>query len=551
MNWQINPFSILLIFFSILQVVVGWTAWQRRRAPGSLPLALFLFAVAQWCLFYAFELAAAGIPDKVTISKIEYLGICSSPVFYLWFAVEFFRQEKMRFKTRHLLFWIIPLLTLALAATNEWHHLIWTQLTPVPGSSLSLVLYDHGIGFWVAAGFIYLTIAVGSLFILRSAVRRRRLYRNQTLALMLGIPMPWIGNILYLFNLGFSGFDLTEFGFGITGIVLAWALYRLQLFNIVPVARDKVIEWMHECLVVVDSQQHILDANPAMFHLLAEISPDRDGQKGAAVIGSTVEKVLIHFSKLAELFKAGSEGLYELQTGDGDRRFDFEVRITALHNQAQDIIGWMAILHDITDLNQARETAFDARGQAVEAAAENSRLNEQMKQLASTDTLTGLNTRRHFFELAAAAFKKTASQGSPASAIMVDLDHLKRVNDDFGHITGDQVLQVVAGTCIASIRQIDILGRYGGEEFVILLPETSADRAMRVAERLCSRIASLELEFEGRRLQITASAGVAEIVGAKGTLDMLISQADQALLSAKKAGRNRVQCYNCDVQDRE
>ena len=258
-------------------------------------------------------------------------------------------------------------------------------------------------------------VTVGSVFILRSAVRLRHLYRNQALALVLGIPLPWIGNILYVFNLGIPGLDLTEFGFGITGFVLAWALYRLQLFNIVPVARDKVIEWMHECLVVVDSQQHILDANPAMVHLLAEISPDEVAQTSAKVIGSTVEKVFIHFPKLAELFKAGSAGQFELQTGEGARRLDFDARISALHNQAQDIIGWMAILHDITDLNQARETAFDARDQAVEAAAENSRLYEQMKQLASTDTLTGINTRRNFFDLATAAFKKI---GQPWTAYL-------------------------------------------------------------------------------------------------------------------------------------
>jgi diguanylate cyclase (GGDEF)-like protein len=543
MNWQINPFSIVLIVFSGLLLAVGWIAWQRRRAPGSLPLALFLFAVGQWSLFFAFELAVAGIPEKITISKIEYLGICSSPVLLLWFAVEFFRQEKLTFRLWHLLLWVIPLVSLVLAATNEWHHLIWTRFTPVPGSDLSLVLYDHGVGFWVAVGFDYLMVTVASIFILRAAFRLRYLYRSQALALVFGIPLPWIGNILYVFNLGSPGLDFTEFGFGITGIILAWALYRLQLFNIVPVARDRVIEWMHECLVVVDKQQRIVDANPALFRLLAEISPD--GVASAAVIGSQVERAFLHFPQLAGLFKAGKEGQFEIRTGDGEGRADFDVRISALHNRAQDAIGWMAILHDITDLNRARETAFNARDQAVEAAAENSRLYEQMKQLASTDTLTGLNTRRHFFDLATVAFEKTLRQGLPIAAIMVDLDNFKQVNDEFGHMFGDHVLQVVADSSKASIRQIDILGRFGGEEFVVLLPETSAQLAARVAERLCRRIANLEMEFEGRRLQITASAGVAEITGTSETLDMLIDRADQALLSAKRAGRNQVQCYNC------
>src|SRR6185436_6503614 len=113
---------------------------------------------------------------------------------------------------------------------------------------------------------------------------------------------------------------------------------------------------------------------------------------------------------------------------------------------------------------------------------ERARLFQEVQNLALTDPLTGLNNRRHLFELGRVEFSRAERMKRPFSCMMLDIDHFKKVNDDYGHQIGDEVLQEFARFCLASVREVDLLGRYGGEEFIILLPETSRDISVHVAE---------------------------------------------------------------------
>ena len=187
----------------------------------------------------------------------------------------------------------------------------------------------------------------------------------------------------------------------------------------------------------------------------------------------------------------------------------------------------------------------DAVGRQAGVAIQNSRLYEEIQQLAATDPLTGLYNRRHFYTLASHEFNMARRFNQSITAIMVDIDHFKRVNDTYGHLVGDIVLQNVANRCNESLRQSDILCRYGGEEFVILMIGTSLESALQIAERLRKRIADTPIETEGKSISITVSLGVAALgpymhpVSLTG-LDILINRADQALFTSKQNGRNRV-----------
>jgi len=187
----------------------------------------------------------------------------------------------------------------------------------------------------------------------------------------------------------------------------------------------------------------------------------------------------------------------------------------------------------------------DAVGRQAGVAIQNSRLYEEIQQLAATDPLTGLYNRRHFYTLASHEFNMARRFNQSITAIMVDIDHFKRVNDTYGHLVGDIVLQNVANRCNESLRHSDILCRYGGEEFVILMTGTSLESALQIAERLRKRIADTPIETEGKSISITVSLGVAALgpymhpVSLTG-LDILINRADQALFTSKQNGRNRV-----------
>jgi diguanylate cyclase (GGDEF)-like protein len=168
------------------------------------------------------------------------------------------------------------------------------------------------------------------------------------------------------------------------------------------------------------------------------------------------------------------------------------------------------------------------------------RLFQEFRQLATTDPLTGLHNRRHFFSLASNEFSRTCRYNRPLAALMLDIDHFKKVNDSFGHAAGDRVLSEVAQCCREALRSTDINGRYGGEEFVFLLPETDQDAAQAFAERLRRTIADLPIALEGHALHITASLGLASQTNDCPSLEALLDRSDQALYAAKRSGRNRV-----------
>jgi diguanylate cyclase (GGDEF)-like protein len=171
------------------------------------------------------------------------------------------------------------------------------------------------------------------------------------------------------------------------------------------------------------------------------------------------------------------------------------------------------------------------------AALEKVRLLGEVQQLAITDSLTGLHNRRHFFEQAEREFQRAYRYRRPLCAIMLDIDRFKQVNDTHGHAVGDQVLRAVSARCRESLRDIDLLGRYGGEEFVGLLPEIDVDGAHNAAERLRQRVAERPIDTNRGPVAATISLGVACLENCSD-LATLINRADEAMYTAKKAGRN-------------
>jgi diguanylate cyclase (GGDEF)-like protein len=176
-------------------------------------------------------------------------------------------------------------------------------------------------------------------------------------------------------------------------------------------------------------------------------------------------------------------------------------------------------------------------------AIQNAQLHAEVQRQAITDTLTGLYNRRGFFELGYREVERARRFKRPLSAMMIDLDMFKQVNDTYGHLIGDKVLMRTAHHCQQELRQIDLLGRYGGDELIALLPETSLDYARQVAERLRHSIAQTILVATPESVKVTFSVGVATL-HREDELESLIERADRALYTAKQSGRNRVFAIN-------
>ncbi len=176
----------------------------------------------------------------------------------------------------------------------------------------------------------------------------------------------------------------------------------------------------------------------------------------------------------------------------------------------------------------------------VAIAIDNAKLFEEVQLMATTDELTGINNRRQLFQAGREKFEHARRSGLPFSAIMFDIDHFKKINDNLGHATGDEILHALAETCFHEIRKADIFGRYGGEEFTILLPNTTLEQAKNLAERLRARVENTPFRTNRGEISITISLGVAQISDDIPDLASLIDRADTALYAAKQSGRNQV-----------
>lgn len=183
----------------------------------------------------------------------------------------------------------------------------------------------------------------------------------------------------------------------------------------------------------------------------------------------------------------------------------------------------------------------DTFAEQAATAMENARLFGKVKRLSLTDGLTGLLNRRHFFELAQREFQRAKRYGSGLGLLMVDLDNFKQYNDTYGHLCGDEILKMVASRLKQSLRTTDILGRYGGEEFSIVVHEARSEEIEALAQRLLESVSESAIVTRECKvpLNITISVGVALLAGDDPTLESLIERADNALYRAKRNGKNR------------
>ncbi len=196
------------------------------------------------------------------------------------------------------------------------------------------------------------------------------------------------------------------------------------------------------------------------------------------------------------------------------------LNLAALRDDENEAVGIVGSAHDIT----YRKT-----------------LERELREIADTDDLTGISNRRHFLEIARHELKRAKRFHRSLSVVMLDVDHFKAVNDTRGHAVGDDVLRTLAHTCLKALRDMDVIGRYGGEEFAILLLETDEKQAFKVTERLRKAVQKMAIDTDAGPVRITVSQGIATATGAESDIPELLARADTALYAAKNNGRNRVE----------
>jgi diguanylate cyclase (GGDEF)-like protein len=505
----------VLLFAATLIVSLSVVAWRRRITAGApaIYFCLCMALLAIYTLSYALELSSNTLDAILFWIKFEYLGIPTMIPMWLLFALSVTGRGNWITPRRIAVLFIIPLVTILANYTNQFHHLYYATTSLDAVGHFPTLVITMGPFYWLHLIYSNICLVIITYLFIHMLVKAAPSFRRQAVIFCVGSLIPWIGYAFYFSGHSPYHLDLIPIAMSITGPLLALGVFQFHVLDIVPIAREIVFEEMIDGVLVLDMKDRIVDYNPAVQSMLPEIC--------RASIGCAVDEVLVKRPELLRQIEQNSLETVQLKVHDGDKEMHtYQSRASWMHSSRGKVVGRTIALHDYTQ--------------------ETSLLN-QLKDLARRDGLTGIYNYRHFSELANAELERARRYNKVFSLIILDLDRFKRVNDRYGHAAGDVALKAVVNRCRRKIRKVDIMARFGGEEFVILLPETTPEQAGVLAERLCAAIRTKPIRYDGQAIRVTASFGVTGLVSPrKVSLENLFRAADKALYIAKKGGRDQV-----------
>lgn len=496
---------LFLLAVGLVLLGMAFGAWKRRRrAPEGAAIALLMICSAVYCLGYAQEVAQTNLPAALFWIHLEYAGASWLSALWLWVAL---KHNGLR--TPLWLLIPVPLITITAELTSAYHHLYDSAVLFVQRGPFWVVISEPGPLKWLHVAYLHATV-LGGFWIYVSRLRGvPRLVRRQRLTLASSCMPPLLGYLAHLYGWSPWGLDFAPLMFGVSAVLAYYAVFQLQCLDLVPRAHTLVFNGMRDAVLVTDLRYRLMDFNPAARKLLPKLRSAKPGDDVAAILPETLDFALA--------CETDTSRTIELPAADGENRF-FDLRVSPLRVEKQQF-GWVAML--------ANTTA-------------QVKLVRKLQRHAETDELTGAANRRTFLSAVERESARSLRYGMPFSVLLLDLDHFKAINDGAGHPAGDAALRALARRIQSCLRATDLLSRYGGDEFAILLPEAGAQAAWDAAERI-RNTAHGSVEYDGRNIDLSVSIGLATY-DPLGSADwkQILKQADHALYAAKAAGRNRV-----------
>lgn len=508
---QINIYlSFYLLIISLILLAIVLYSSRLKNIAGKNTFILLCITILMYTFGYAMELNFSKLNVMMFWNYFQYLFIPFIPALWMVFAIQFTEKDHLLNAKTYVLIYSIPVITSILRFTNGYHHLLYKSITLNDNSFFYVLKAERGI--WYYVHFIYATmiIIISGLMYLQLYLKTNSKLRSQALIMFYASVFPWAAYAIMIFFRFPYNIDLSPFFMSFSIILLIVGFFRFNLLSIIPIARDKVFECSKDGIIILDNNYTVIDYNDKAKDIIINL--------GSKSMGENIKQYINGYTSITSAYKSSQESQFKISKDGVD--YFYDVKCLKINDKKENTIGFMVFLQDTTELTNSLV---------------------KLNYYASTDSLTGVYNRRYFSKQAEDKIIYARECRLPLSFMILDLDNFKKINDTYGHLVGDEVVIHVSKILQNNMQKTYLLGRYGGEEFIILLPETKIEEAVEVAEQLRIKIEQSEVSFHDQTIKVTASFGVSGVdLVQEEDLNTFLKYADKALYTAKESGRNRV-----------
>ena len=512
MNSQITAFLSFVSVSGVMTLFLWLYAYIKRKEIRGARIFMWYMAALSFYIFgYAFELTSDSLAKLKFWTTVSYIGMPFAPVLGLLLILNYV-GIRVPVKAAAGMF-VIPSITLLMVATNDFHHLYYKSIEYLEGHPPPFVALEVGEWYVVHGVYTFGSMFAALIILLRQWNHMKKAYRPQLITLIGGQLIPMVTAFLYLTGVTPTGLDPVPVVMCITSSMYIWALVSTRMLTVIPIAKDRIFESMREGVLVLDHADRLVDFNAAAARMLPALDASLLGEPVRSFWSRVVGSLLPEEQPLSTLEQ-------DIVCPRGDLTTHYQLRSSPIVLRDGEQAGSLLMLIDITEQKQ---------------------LQQKLEHQAFFDGLTQIYNRMPFIIKSRELLRASLHAGKPVSVILFDIDYFKRVNDSYGHETGDRIIVHVVDVCRRFLEQGALFARYGGEEFVIALPATTLEQAGELAERMRAALEAEPLIVAGSgAIAVTSSFGAAQANGEHDTLENMLRKADAALYRAKRSGRNRV-----------
>lgn len=486
---------------------------SRSKVPYVKALLLLSLCIDIYIFGYGAELISTTLGNKLFWNAFEYVGIPFVAALWLTttllFTEHFFPFTKWKF----LLLFGIPIATLILRFTNDFHHLYFISISTESFGNVVFLTKEKGIWFLVQSLHSATLIAIAFVLHIITFKRKKEPSSEKSLYMLFASAIAFMGLLFNVIKIGGIGIDYMVIFLPITVGFVVTAILRNDFLETKILARDIIFEKNSQGMILLNNGNRILDYNEAAYAIFA--------QQGIMLRKDFVDAVFANEGVLKKIIMTPETETWKASNTNGIKYYD--ILTSNLQRNNGSIYGKMKTIYDITE----RQT-----------------ISDHLKVLATTDELSGLMNRRAFVPLAEAQLKRGAANHKIFYLLMMDLDFFKNINDTYGHMIGDDVIESFGRLLRQHFESPDLIGRMGGEEFTVLMESENITTAFTKTDNFRKLIADTDFDVEKGLLPVTVSIGVAEAENDNKNISQLITMADKALYAAKNSGRNKTMVYN-------